>query len=367
MSSLFERACDAQTLIHRPISPALAPEEILAFESALARYFGVKQAVAVSSGTAALHCALAALGIGSGDEVLVPALAVIMSIVPVLYQGATPVFVDAAPGRIDFDYDDLDRKLSPRTKAILPVYLWGVAYDMPRLLQFAREHHLAVIEDACQAHGSQWDGTYLGTWGDIGCFSMRDGKLISTGEGGFLLTNQTALAEHCRTFRSHWAMPHDPTRSYQQIGQNYRLSEIQAWLGRKYLDIFDTLLERRAWQSQYLIDGLAGIVGITPYLSAPQEQSNAFSPVFLVDHALVDKGIAQTLAARGVPNSVGSFGLRPAQEWPVFSVGLSKPMVTPHTQQFLARVLAIALLPQDTATELDRILESIKTTLAEEM
>ena len=367
MNTVFERACDAHTLIHRPFSPVLASAEVLAFEEALAYYFGIEHAVAVSSGTAALHCALAALEIGPGDEVLVPALSVIMSVVPVLYQGATPVFVDCAPGRIDFDDDDLKRKVSPRTKAILPVHLWGAAYTMPRVLQFAQEHHLAVIEDACQAHGSQWDGTYLGTWGDIGCFSMREGKLLSTGEGGFLLTNRAELAERCRAFRSHWATPHDPACSYQRLGQNYRLSEIQAWLGRTSLAVLDTLLEHRAWQARYLLADLAGVAGITPYLSAPQEQSNAFSPVFLLDEALLGKGIAHTLAARGVPNSVGTFGLRPAQQWPVFSAGLSKPVVTPHTQEFLARALAIALLPQDTAKELNQMGERIRTTLVEAM
>lgn len=365
MNSVYDRACDAQTLVSRPLSPVLAPREVQAFEAALAHSFGVKHAVTVSSGTAALHCALAAAGIGPGDEVLVPALSVIMSVVPVLYRGATPVFVDCAPGRVDFDYEDLERTISPRTKAILPVYLWGRAYDLPRLLHFAREHSLVVIEDACQAHGSQWDETYLGTWGDIGCFSMRDGKLLSTGEGGFLLTNQDELAAYCRAFRSHWATPDDPTGSYRSLGQNYRLSEIQAWLGRKSLEVFDTLLERRAWQTQYLIDGLASVAGIMPYLCAPRERSNAFSPVFLLDEPFRGKDIARMLAARGVPNSVGTFGLKPAQEWLVFSVGWKKPVVTPNTQQFLDRVLAISLLPQDTTEELDHLLATIHTTLAE--
>jgi perosamine synthetase len=364
MTSSFDRACDALALLRRPLSPATTPET-LAFETALRRYFGVKHAVAVSSGTAALHCALAALHIGPEDEVLVPSLAVIMSIVPVLYQGATPIFVDCALDRVDFDYEDLERKLSPRVKAILPVHLWGAAYDMARLTHFAKSHRVAVIEDACQAHGSRWENVYLGTWGEIGCFSMRDGKIVSTGEGGFLLTDDPALAEHCRAFRSHWANPHNPRCSYQHLGQNYRLSEMQAWLGRKHIEILDTLLARRAWQVQYLLDGLLGVSGITPYCPAPQEQSNGFSPVFLLDEALVGKHIAQKLAERGVPNSVGTFGLRPAQEWPIFSAGVSQPVVTPHAQQLLARVLAISLLPQYTAKDLDRIIVIIKTTLAE--
>lgn len=150
------------------------------------------------------------VGIGPGDEVLVPALAVIMSIVPVLYLGATPVFVDSAPGQIDFDYADLVRKITPRTRAILPVYLWGTACMMPQLMEIAAQHGFPVVEDACQAHGSTWDGKAPGTWGKAGCFSMRDGTLIATGEGGFLLTNDRQVAAFCRAFRTHWSAPGDP-------------------------------------------------------------------------------------------------------------------------------------------------------------
>jgi perosamine synthetase len=244
-TSFFDEACHTDLFLHRPLDPALAPEA-LAFEAVLRQVFDVKEAIAVSSGTAALHCALAALDIGPEDEVLVPSLAVSMSIVPVLYQQARPIFVDAASGRVDFDYEDLERNVSPRTKAIIAVHLWGCSYDMDRLMRFARRRHLAVIEDACQAHGSQWQGRYLGTWGDVGCFSMRDGKLVSTGEGGFLLTHTPAIAQACRTFRTHQANMHDPSQSYQRLGYNYRLSEIQAWLGRKQVENGETV-KRDFW------------------------------------------------------------------------------------------------------------------------
>src|SRR5581483_10076790 len=141
MHSFFDQVWNVETLLRRPIDPASFPET-RAFEAALCDCFGVREAIAVSSGTSALHCALAALSIGPGDELLVPALAVVMSIAPVLYVGATPVFVDITPGRIDFDYADLERKITPRTKAILPVYLWGAAYTMPRLMEVATQYGL---------------------------------------------------------------------------------------------------------------------------------------------------------------------------------------------------------------------------------
>jgi perosamine synthetase len=361
-TSFFEEACDAQAFLHRPLYPAATPETA-AFEAALRQVFGVKEAVALCSGTAALHCALAALDIGPGDEVLVPALAVIMSIVPILYQGATPIFVDSAPGRVDFDYEDLRRKLTPRTKAILPVYLWGCSYDMDALMRFAAQHHLAVVEDACQAHGSQFAGRYLGTWGDAGCFSMYEGKLISTGGGGFLLTDNQELAEKCRGLRSHWVNVRNPALSYQQIGYNYRLSEFQAWLGRLQVCSFDALLERRYAKSVYLLNGLA--TTLETYQYAAQERSNTFSPVFLLDEGDVGKGIAHLLAERGVANSVGTFGLKPVQAWPVFSAGATQLPETPHAERFLSRVIAISLLPQYAEEDLERIIGTIKTTLAE--
>lgn len=366
MNSFFEQECDVQALLQRPIDPASFPET-RAFEAALCTCFGVREAIAVSSGTAALHCALAALGIGPGDEVLVPALAVIMSIVPVLYVGATPVFVDSAPGRIDFDYEDLERKITPRTKAILPVYLWGTTYTMPRLMEVATQYGLMVVEDACQAHGSTWDGRALGIWGKAGCFSMRDGKLIATGEGGFLLTNDPHIAAFCRTFRTHWGTPEDPRRSYQRLGQNYRLAEPLAWMGRHQVVHFAQILEHRRWQTRFLQEGVRGLPGITVYQHAPEERPNAFSPLLFLDKELVSRQIARRLAEQGVPNSVGTFGLRPAHEWPLFAASLAEPVQTPHAQHLLSRVLALSLLPQYTAEDLLRIINIIKNILEEEM
>lgn len=364
MNNSFDQVCDVQALLQRPVNPADFPET-RAFEAALCARFQVREAVAVSSGTAALHCALAALGIGSGDEVLVPALAVVMSVVPILYMGATPVFVDTAPGRIDFDYDDLERKITTRTKAIIPVYLWGAAYTMPRLMQVAQRHDLAVIEDACQAHGSTWASRPLGTWGQAGCFSMRDGKLIATGEGGFLLTSDAEFAHACRSFRTHWANPQEPGQSYQQMGHTYRLAEMLAWWGRQQVEIFDGLLGKRRWQTRFLLSGLKGLSGITSYQPAPEERLNGFSPILLLDEQLSACGMARTLAEHSVANSVGTFGLRPASEWPLFASRFPRPVLVPQTRQFLARVLAISLLPQYTAEDLLRIINVIKMTLAE--
>ncbi len=190
---------------------------------------------------------------------------------------------------------------------------------MPRLMEIATQHGLPVIEDACQAHGSTWEGKPLGTWGTAGCFSMRDGKLIATGEGGFLLTNDPQVAAFCHAFRTHWGTPGDPQRSYQRLGQNYRLAEPLAWMGRHQVEHFAQILEHRRWQTRLLQAGLHEVPGITLYQHAPEERPNGFSPLLLLDETLVGHEVARRLAEQGVANSVGTFGLRPAHEWPLFA------------------------------------------------
>lgn len=147
--------------------------QVSRYETELTRCFGVPNAVAVASGTAALHCALASCGIGPGDEVLVPAVSVVMSVAPVCYLGAQPVFVDCGPSGADFSYEDLAAKVTTRTKAVVPVYLWGRAGDPARLADFAAEHGLQMIEDACQAHGTLVRGRLAGTFGTSAAFPPR--------------------------------------------------------------------------------------------------------------------------------------------------------------------------------------------------
>lgn len=328
------------------------------------------EAVLVSSGTAAIHCALAALGIGPGDEVLVPSLSVVMSVAPILYQGATPVFVDSSPGQIDFDYDDLERKLTPRVKAVLPVYMWGRSYDMHRLARFAGSQNIAIVEDACQAHGSIYDAKLLGTWGDLGCFSMQDGKLLSTGEGGFVLTNNTDLADACRRFRTHWANPAFPDLAYQRLGHNYRITAFQAHWARMQVPFLAEIVRRRRDQASHLLSRLDHVNGVSVYRDGVHEEANGYCPVLLTAESLPARLIAVELARRGVPNSVGTFGLRPCQAWDMFQKSsnarvrkASRAAFTPNAERLLDRVLAIILTEKQSHDDLDRIAHVVRSTL----
>ncbi len=169
------------------------------------------------------------------------------------------MFVDCDETGADFDYDDLGAKLTARTRAIMPVYMWGRAADPGRFLGFASSHGLHVIEDACQAHGMSVGGKALGTFGDAGCFSLKDGKILWSGEGGFILTSSEELADRCRAFRTHWQAAPAGSAPMSELGHNYRMTEIQAMLARWNLARFDDLLNLRRAQTAALKSALSSI------------------------------------------------------------------------------------------------------------
>ncbi len=202
------------------LSSVLPDTEVTAYECELAERLGVEHVVAVSSGTAALQTALEAVNVRPGDEVLLPALSVVMSAAPIVHLGARPVFVDCNTRGTDFDYDDLTRKISERTAAVLPVHLWGRAGDTARLRRFADDRGLVVVADACQALGSTIDGVQVGIEATIGCFSTQELKLLSTSEGGFLTTRDDDLADRARAYRSHWLSPPSGQRPLSRLAHN---------------------------------------------------------------------------------------------------------------------------------------------------
>jgi perosamine synthetase len=312
------------------------------YENELARHFGVAHAVAVASGTAALHCALAACGIGPGDEVLVPAVSVVMSAAPVLYTGARPVFADCDPSGADFSYSDLAAKVTTCTKAVIPVHLWGRARDPARLASFAAARRLRVIEDACQAHGTRISGRLAGTFGDLGCFSTKDGKLLWSGEGGFILTRDPDLAGRCRAFRTHWQNPPPGEAPLTRLGCNYRLAEPLAAIARANLARFDHLLAWRRHQTQLLAASLAAAPGIVVLPSEPGW--NGYAPLARISlpHP---RSFCERLAALGVANSVGTYHLTPCDQRPMFASFASAPC--PVAANFIESLLAVVVTEHD--------------------
>src|SRR6266849_8650115 len=200
------------------------------FERDFAAVCGVAHGVAVANGTTALHLALVAAGVGPGDEVIIPSLTFVATANVVHYCGATPMFADSDPETWQLDPAKLEARITPRTRAIIPVHLYGHPCDMDAILELSARRGLAVVEDAAEAHGAEYRGRRVGAVGTVGCFSFYGNKIITTGEGGMCVTDDAALAERLRLLRDHGM---DPKRPYwhEVVGYNYRMTNLQAAVG----------------------------------------------------------------------------------------------------------------------------------------
>ncbi len=228
--------------------------KVAEFERVVAGYVGAKHAVAVSNCTTALHLTLTMLGVGPGDEVIVPSFTFIATANSVLYTGATPVFVDIDPRTCNIDPHLIEAAITPRTKAIMPVHQIGLAADIDPIRAVADRHNLAVIEDAAPAIGAAYKGRRVGGLGNPTCFSFHPRKVITTGEGGMIVTDDAALAERARVLRSHGMSVSDLARhsakrvvieEYHELGYNFRLSDLQAAVGVEQMKRMEFVLERR--------------------------------------------------------------------------------------------------------------------------
>ncbi len=231
-------------------------------EREFASLCGVREAVAVNSGTAALFIALVAHGIGPGDEVITTPFTFAATANAVLMTGARPVFVDIRESDFNIDPNLIPARITPHTRAIIPVHLYGHPADMTRISDIAQRHGLAVIEDACQAHGAEWHGRRVGSFG-TGCFSFYPTKNMTTGEGGMVTTNDAQVAGRLRRLRSHGA-----ARAYNhtELGYNFRMTDISAAIGLAQLQRLDSFTRKRRANARYYGAKLSGV--ITPSESA---------------------------------------------------------------------------------------------------
>ena len=230
------------------------------FQKEFAQYCESKYAVATSSGTTALHAALKAADIGKNDEVITTPFTFAATSNSVLYSDAKPVYADIDPKTFNLDPSKIEEKITDKTKAILPVHLYGQPADMNPILEIAQEHDLKVIEDAAQAHGSTYDGKKIGSIGDMGCFSFYPTKNMTTGEGGMVTTNDDELEEKAAMIRAH-----GESKRYEQslLGYNYRMTDIAASIGLVQLKNIDAFNKKRNENAQYLNEALSDIKGVT--------------------------------------------------------------------------------------------------------
>lgn len=223
------------------------------FEKAFAAYIGKDYATGVFNGTVAIHLAMVALGLKEGDEVIVPTFTYVASANPILMVGATPVFVDSLKEGWQMDPEDVKRRITPKTKAIVAVHLYGHPCDMDAIMEIAKEHNLYVIEDCAEAIGSEYKGKKVGSFGDISCFSFFGNKTITTGEGGMVMTNDADLYEKCCHYKAQGV---SKTREYWHdvVGYNYRMTNIQAAIGLAQLEKIEEKVSKKEQLGQWYAD-----------------------------------------------------------------------------------------------------------------
>jgi perosamine synthetase len=219
------------------------------FEGKWAGYCGVEHGVSVANGTCALQVAVGALELESGSEIILPSFTIISCVIAIIEAGCTPVLVDVEADTWNMNLDELEAKVTPRTRAIMPVHMFGHPVDMKRLMLIAQKYNLRVIEDAAEAHGAEVEGQRVGGIGDMGCFSFYANKIITTGEGGMVITNNGALAERLRSLRN-LCFRSDRRFLHSEIGHNYRLTNIQAALGVAQLDRIEAHIRQKRWMAE---------------------------------------------------------------------------------------------------------------------
>ncbi|WP_439816267.1 DegT/DnrJ/EryC1/StrS family aminotransferase [Zavarzinia sp. CC-PAN008] len=333
------------------------------FEAAVAAGCARRHGIAVANGSAALDVAVAALGLGPGDEVILPSFTIVSCVLAVLHAGATPVVVDCDPLEWTLDIGHAAAAVTPRTRAIMAVHMYGLPVDMTALLALAARHGLAVIEDAAQAHGQTCDGRPCGGLGTISTFSFYPNKLVTTGEGGMVLTDDPALAERCRSLRN---LCFDSRRRFvhEAMGWNVRMSNLQAAVGLAQVERLDqTVVRKRAIGHRYR-QGLAGLAGVQQPLAATARAENLYWVYGLV----LDGG--RTHDAEAAMARLGQRGIAtrpffwPMHEQPVFRrMGLFADTACPVAEHLARRGFYLPSGVGLTDAQVDRVVADVHAVL----
>lgn len=318
-------------------------EQVAAFEQRFAALCGVREAVAVTSGTAALHLALLAHGIGPGDEVITSPFSFAATANTILLVGATPVFVDIDARTYNLDPDLVEAAITPRTKALLPVHLYGNPADMARLMPLAERHGLAMIEDACQAHVAAINGQLVGSFG-TGCFSFYPTKNMTTGEGGIITTNDSEIAERARLWRSHGQRER---YVHVALGYNQRMTNIQAAIGLAQMEKLPRFTEQRIANAAFLSDRLASYVSTPTVLAGHRHVYHQYTIRVPANR----DAFARALHARGV--GTGIHYPRPIHKQPYYQehgFDTTLPVAERAAEQVLSLPVHPALSEEQLAT-----------------
>ncbi len=325
------------------------------FERLIANYTGTEHAVAVSSGTAALHLIVKALGIGPGDEVLVPSFTFVASVNAILYEGAKPVFVDIEPDTYNLDPTDLEKKITHKTKAIMAVDVFGHPADWDEILRIARKHRLKVIDDACEALGARYRGKSLGQFGDAAAFAFYPNKQITTGEGGMIVTNDTNIASVCRSLRNQGRGDMGAWLEHERLGYNYRMTEMSAALGISQLSRLEDILTKRDRVAQMYTNRLSGIEWVRPPVVRQNVRMSWFVYTITLTENLKRDSVMQAMMREGIPTR-GYFS-------PVHLQGYIRELLNtyegmlPITESVASRTIALPFHSNLSQEEVDDVVE----------
>ena len=370
---ITEPEIEAVVAVLRSPHLSLGPQ-LPAFEEAFTTLTGVPHAIAVSSGTAGLHLAVRALGLGPGDEVILPSFTFIAAANTIRYEYATPIFVDIDPVTLNMDPAAVARAITPRTRALLVVHTFGRPADMTLLLALAQAHSLPVIEDACEALGAQYDGRPIGSFGTLAIFAFYPNKQITTGEGGMVLTPDPQLANRIRSLRNqgrastharHWLQ-------HAELGFNYRLSDIACTLGLGQLARLPEILARRAHAARLYHQHLAAEPSLLlPALEVPAPPNTAVSwfvyvvrlvPAFTAEDR---DAILQTLHDAGIGGAryFAPIHLQPAyREWLLQLT--DDPATLPVTEFEASRTIALPFFNRITESQIAEVCATLRAAIA---
>lgn len=337
-------------------------ENVEALEQAIANYLGVKNAVAVTSGTATLHLALVALGIKKGDEVIVPAFSHVATANVVEIIGAKSVFVDVDADTFNIDVSQIEQAITPQTKAIIPVHEFGLSCDISKILEIAQRHNLFVIEDAACALGATENEKFAGTFGNAGSFSLHPRKAITSGEGGLLTTDDDELAAQFRVLRNHGIEVRNGKQEFVAAGFNYRMTDFQAALVLSQFQRFAENIKKRSKLAEVYLSELRGVENIRLPI-VPKNKLHTWQTF----HVIIDKKISrddliEKLKRHGIGTNYGAQCI-PAQIYYQGKYELNCERLFPNAMRAFTQGLALPIYEKLSVDEVRFVARTLREAL----